>query len=89
MTTTLTIRMDDALKADAEDLFEDIGLTMTTALTCFLKKCLAVGGIPFALAKQSREERINMYLREAEEAINDPSTPRCKDPAKLKEFLFS
>ena len=49
MTTTLTIRMDDALKADAEDFFDDIGMNLTTAITCFFKKCLATGEIPFTI----------------------------------------
>ena len=43
MTTTLTIRMDDELKFAAEDLFEALGLNITTAITCFFKKCLDVG----------------------------------------------
>ena len=89
MSTTLTIRLDETLKAEAEDVFEDIGLNFSTAITSFLKKCVAVGGMPFELVRQSREERVNMYLREAEEAMNDPATPRCKDPEKLREFLFS
>ena len=38
MTTSLTIRMDNGLKADAEEFFEDIGMTLTTAITCFFKK---------------------------------------------------
>ncbi|MBO7166738.1 MAG: type II toxin-antitoxin system RelB/DinJ family antitoxin, partial [Kiritimatiellae bacterium] len=47
MTTSLTIRMDDALKSEAEEFFDDIGMNMTTAITCFFKKCLATGKIPF------------------------------------------
>ena len=43
MTTSLTIRMDDTLKADAEDFFEEVGMNMTTAITCFFKKCLYLG----------------------------------------------
>ncbi|MBQ3806636.1 MAG: type II toxin-antitoxin system RelB/DinJ family antitoxin, partial [Kiritimatiellae bacterium] len=43
MTTTLTMRIDDALKTEANELFEELGLNMTTAFTCFLKKCLDIG----------------------------------------------
>jgi DNA-damage-inducible protein J len=89
MTTTFTMRIDDALKADAEELFDDIGLNFTSAITTFLKKCVAVGGIPFQLVRQSRDERLKIYLKEAEDAINDPGEPRCTDPAKLREFLLS
>ena len=49
MTTTLSIRMDEDLKADAEEFFSDIGMNLTTAITCFFKKCIDVGEIPFKL----------------------------------------
>ena len=89
MTRSLTIRMDDTLKADAEDFFEEIGMNMTTAITCFFKKCLAVGEIPFKISRQSKRERILAAVREANEVANDPNAPYCDDPAKLKEFLLS
>ena len=36
----INIRIDDNLKKDAENLFNDLGLNMTTATTMFLKQCL-------------------------------------------------
>ncbi len=72
MTTTLTIRMDDALKADAEDFLDDIGMDLTTAITCFFKKCLATGEIPFTLSRQSRHDRLLAALREAGEVEKYP-----------------
>ena len=89
MTTTLTIRMDDELKAEAEDFFEDIGLNMTTAVTCFFKKCLAAGEIPFKLTRQSKHDRLLAALREADEVANDPNAPTCTDPDNIEEFMLS
>lgn len=89
MTTSLTIRMDENLKADAEDFFDDIGMNMTTAITCFFKKCLAAGEIPFKLSRETKRERILAAVREANEVANDPNAPYCDDAAKLKEFLLS
>ena len=89
MTTSLTIRMDENLKAEAEEFFDDIGMNMTTAITCFFKKCLAVGEIPFKISRQSKRERLMSALREAEDVANDPNAPTCTDPDKLEEFLFS
>ena len=54
MAATLTIRIDEALKADAEEFFDEIGMNMTTAVTCFFKKCLATGEIPFKLGLRKR-----------------------------------
>lgn len=89
MTTTFTMRIDDELKFAAEDLFEALGLNITTAVTCFFKKCLDTGEIPFKISSKRREERLKMYLKEAEEVANDPNAPSCTDPDKLEEFLFS
>lgn len=89
MTTTLSIRIDNDLKAEAEDFFEEIGMNMTTGITCFLKKCLAAGEIPFKLGKMSKHARIMAALKEADEVANDPNAPRCTDLNKLDEFLFS
>ena len=59
-TTTLSIRIDEDLKADAEELFSDIGMNLTTATTCFFKKCIDVGEILFKLGhkKTPREETL-------------------------------
>ena len=89
MTTSLTIRMDDSLKAEAEEFFDDIGMNMTTAITCFFKKCLAAGEIPFKISRQSKRERLLAAVREANEIANDPNAEYCDDPAKLKEFMLS
>ena len=90
MTTSLTIRMDEALKAEAEDFFEDIGMNLTTAITCFFKKCLDIGEIPFRLGRSDRViARLLSALNEAKETANDPSIPACTDEDKLEEFLKS
>ena len=64
MTTTFTMRIDGDLKADAEKLFDDIGLNLTTAITSFLKKCVAVGGMPFILCRKGCEEKVLAAIRE-------------------------
>ncbi|MBQ7252888.1 MAG: type II toxin-antitoxin system RelB/DinJ family antitoxin [Kiritimatiellae bacterium] len=86
MTTSLTIRMDETLKADAEEFFEDIGMNLTTAITCFFKKCLATGEIPFTLSR-STHDRLVAALREADAVAADPDAATCTDPGKLSEFL--
>jgi DNA-damage-inducible protein J len=90
MTTTLSIRMDEDLKAEAEEFFSDIGMNMTTAITCFFKKCLDVGEIPFKLGRKKTPREITLEaIEEAKRLERDPKTPRCSDPAKLREFLLS
>ncbi len=47
--TSVTIRMDENLKKQAERLFEDMGLNMTTAFTIFAKAVVRQGKIPFEI----------------------------------------
>ncbi len=50
-TTNLNIRIDDNLKKQAETLFSDLGLNMSSAITIFLKSAVAYNGIPFEIKK--------------------------------------
>lgn len=48
-TTTVTIRMDESLKKQAEILFDEMGLNMTTAITLFTKAVVRQHRIPFEI----------------------------------------
>ncbi|NMA94138.1 MAG: type II toxin-antitoxin system RelB/DinJ family antitoxin [Clostridiales bacterium] len=47
--TNITIRMDRELKQQAEKLFSELGLNMTTAITMFTKTAVREQRIPFEL----------------------------------------
>ncbi len=89
MTTSLTIRIDDTLKREAEELFHDFGMNLTTAITCFFKKSLAMEALPFAIGRTTRNARLLAALDEARQVAVDPNAPACTDSAKLEEFLLS
>ena len=46
-TTNINVRVDSDLKSQAEDLFSDLGLNMSTAINIFLKSAVSHDGIPF------------------------------------------
>ena len=48
-TASVTIRMDEDLKREAENLFNEMGLNMTTAITLFAKTAVREGRIPFEI----------------------------------------
>ena len=50
-TTNLNIRIDENLKKQAEILFSDLGLNMSSAITVFLKSAVDYKGIPFEIRK--------------------------------------
>jgi len=49
VTTNLNIRTDKAIKEQAEQIFNELGLNMTTAINMFLRTTIRERGIPFEL----------------------------------------
>lgn len=52
---TVTARVDENVKKEAETLFKKMGINMSTAMNLFLKKCILEQGIPFELKVPNRE----------------------------------
>ena len=63
-TTSITIRMDEKLKKQAEILFEDMGINMTTAITMFTKAVVRQNKIPFEIADEPFYSESNMRVLE-------------------------
>ncbi len=49
------VNVDENLKEEAEQLFDDLGLNMTSAITIFLKQSINEQAIPFMINKGSKE----------------------------------
>ena len=47
--TTLSIKIDRDLKAQADSLFNDMGMTMTTAVNVFIRQAVQERAIPFQI----------------------------------------
>lgn len=48
---TITVRLDPETKAKAQELFEDLGLSLSSAITLFLKQSVREGRIPFEIKR--------------------------------------
>ena len=69
-TTSVTIRMDENLKKQAETLFDELGMNMTTAFTIFTKTAVRYGKIPFEIAVDPFWSEANQaHLRKAIAAL--------------------
>ena len=51
--TNVSIRIDEDLKHQAESLFSELGMNLSTAMTLFLRSAVRYGGIPFTLRLSS------------------------------------
>ena len=49
-TTNISIRMDSELKAQADRLFGELGMNLTTAFNIFVRQSLREGRIPFDIS---------------------------------------
>lgn len=47
--SSINIRVEDKLKEDAQEIFNELGLSMSSAITLFLTISIREGGIPFSL----------------------------------------
>lgn len=43
----VTVRMDEDLKCEAEALFDNLGMSLTTAINVFVRQAVREGRIPF------------------------------------------
>jgi DNA-damage-inducible protein J len=61
---TIQIRVDEATKAAADQLFSSLGLDTSTAVRMFITAALEYDGIPFSI-KHTFNRKPNEELREA------------------------
>lgn len=72
-TTNINVRVDSELKQSAENLFNDLGLNMTSAITMFLKSAVSHDGIPFEVKRTTPNAETKAAVAEFEEMKNNPS----------------
>ncbi len=59
----ITVRVDRDVKEEAEELFDDFGMSMSGAINIFLKQCIKDGKIPFEITKSKTPGRKEKPLR--------------------------
>jgi DNA-damage-inducible protein J len=52
MMAQINIRIDDTLKGQADSLFEELGMNMSTAVNVFIREALRRGAIPFKVSTE-------------------------------------
>ena len=67
---TINIRTDSATKKEAERLFADFGLSMTSAINVFLRQVIREKRIPFEIGDENPNELTAKVLKETEEGKN-------------------
>ena len=75
-TTNITIRIDKKLKKQAEKLFSELGMNISTAFNVFIRQSIREGGIPFMINKEQPNKETIAAIKEAEK-ISNYSSVKC------------
>ena len=66
--TNLNVRVDSKIKQQAEELFNSLGLNMSTAINVFLRQSIEAEGLPF-IVRHERFKRETLAFQETEDIL--------------------
>lgn len=75
-TVNVTFRMDSELKRQADSLFAELGMSLSTAFNIFVRQSLRDGAIPFDISLEKPNRETIAAMLEAERIVRDPNTKR-------------
>lgn len=81
----INVRVDPDLMRSAERLYEDLGLSVSTAINIFLKASINCGGLPFELKRDIPNNDTIEALSEYAEMIEHPE--KYKSYATIEEAV--
>ena len=67
---TVSFKVDENVKTQTQELFDELGLSFSGAFNMFLKSCINNGGIPFNLTASHFKEMVLNRINEAENSEN-------------------
>lgn len=78
-TSNVSFRIDSTLKTQADKLFSELGMNMTTAFNIFLRQSVREGCIPFDITINTPNADTIAALLEAKDILNRPDVKRYSD----------
>ncbi len=81
--TNVCIRIDTELKAQAEELFNEMGMNLTTAFNIFLRQAVRERRIPFEIRLDRPNRETSAAMRAAGSIARDPQVRGYEDPEEL------
>lgn len=86
-TTNLNIRTDKEVKEAAEQIFNELGLSMTTAVNIFLRQTIRSNGIPFDLKLNTPNDVTMAAVEEGRKIARNPEIRGCTSIKELRAAL--
>ena len=72
-TVNTSIKIDEETKKEAQKLFKDLGLSLSTAIDIFLKQAIREKGIPFYINSLHENSELAKAFEEAKQIKKNPS----------------
>ena len=82
-TTNISIRMDADLKTQADALFAELGMNLSTAFNIFVRQSIREGRIPFNISLNQPNAETVAAMLEAERIAKDPNVKGYTDLDQL------
>lgn len=88
-TTNMNIRMDKEVKEQAQQIFAQLGMDMTTAVNVFLRQTIRYNGFPFELRLDTPNAETMAAIQEVEQMKQNPSLGKTYTDVEemMKELL--
>ncbi|WP_144744697.1 type II toxin-antitoxin system RelB/DinJ family antitoxin [Enorma burkinafasonensis] len=66
---SISMRVNPQIKAEAESIYESLGMTLTEAINIFLHKSILEGGLPFDVRQPRYNSETEAAMREARDIL--------------------
>lgn len=87
-TSPTQIRIDSGLKKEATELFSNLGLDMSSAVTLFLRQCVLHDGLPFKVEMPKYSDQLLAAMDEAKRISRDSDAIGYTSMEELKAALL-
>ncbi|MCL1908183.1 MAG: type II toxin-antitoxin system RelB/DinJ family antitoxin [Holophagaceae bacterium] len=72
--TDLLVQMDEELKASGEELFDSLGMNLSTAISVFVSQSVRLGKIPFEISLNMPNAETLEAMEEVEQWEKNPES---------------
>jgi DNA-damage-inducible protein J len=84
--TTMNLRLDSQLKKKAENVIDELGISMSAAITLYLKAIVREKGIPFPVTLEGKK-KTSSYRAKNEEEEPDLEEDSLIDQDSIKKAI--
>lgn len=86
-TTNVTISIESDLKKEADTLFADLGMNLSTAFNVFIRQAIRVQGLPFEIAREVPSQEMLKAIHQAAKMAHDSEIKGFNETGSLTEDL--